>query len=265
MASIYQGLANLIKEFFMPSGEMGGAVHVPLYERAGVPWIQAYAWSYALAVATAYVLYSLIRGRARLVEIALYITCALFLSIASIGYGVFKIAQFYPLNRTTYVFIPLVYPLAAKALTKIFAGLKNEGAKLYLVIALAGLALFVVVAPTAAQDPNISPIQYAKIREAPQLEIDSALLLKASIVTGMTSSADVDVLWIHSRDIFLEKIVYTGAGLKTEYRYSNALIKAVELYAFINHVKTPKLEALVENIYGTDKVIDLGGGEYVST
>jgi hypothetical protein len=81
----------------------------------------------------------------------------------------------------------------------------------------------------------------------------------------MTSSADVDVLWIHSRDIFVEKIVYTSAGLKTEYRYSNALIKAVELYAFINHAKTPKLEALVENIYGTDKVIDLGGGEYVST
>jgi hypothetical protein len=158
-----------------------------------------------------------------------------------------------------------VYPLAAKALTKIFAGLKNEGAKLYLIVALAGLALFVAVAPTAAQDPNISPIQYAKIREVPRLEINSALLLKASIVIGMTSSVDVDVLWIYSRGLFVEKIVYTGAGLKTEYCYSNALIKAMELYAFINHVKTPKLEALIENVYGTDKVIDLGEGEYVST
>jgi hypothetical protein len=265
LSNIFQGLANLIREAFIPSEEIGGAGHIPLYERAGIPWIQAYAWSYALAVATAYVLYSLVKGRVRLMEFALYATCASFLLIMYIGYGLFKMTEFSSLNTRTYVFIPLTFPLVAKALTKVFQELKNGRTKMYLVTALLGLVLFAVTTPIAAQDPNISPIQYAKIRGIPQLEIDNSLLLKASISIEMTHSTNLDVLWIHSRDTFVKKIVYTGAGLKTEYYYSNTLIEAMELYSFLNRVKIPRLEALVENKYMTDRVIDLGIGEYVST
>jgi hypothetical protein len=248
MASIYQGLANLIREFFMPSGEMGGAVHVPLYERAGVPWIQAYAWSYALAVATAYVLYFLIRGRARLVEVALYITCALFLSIAYLGYGLFGLRQFYPLNRTTYVFIPLIYPLAAKALANTFGGLKRASSRPYFVAALVGLALFIAVAPIATQDPNISPIQYAKIRQCETVPIEPSDIAEAKFVLR---ASDGLAYYTYSHSTY--KTGMYRLSTNPEERavgiwypvLTTRLKSAIELCSFLNKLRPPNMEVLM--------------------
>ncbi|MCC6020605.1 MAG: hypothetical protein LM577_04485 [Thermoproteaceae archaeon] len=264
--NVLSGLAELAGKMLSPPsspGETGGTVHVPLYERAGVPWIQAYAWSYALAVATAYMLHALIRGRASLAELVLYATSAFFILAAYIGYGLIKLTQFYWLNRTVYVFMPLVYPLAAKALVRILDGLKRARPGCHLLVALLGLALLAAVAPVAAQDPNISPIQYAKIREAPQVKIDATLFLKASILVELSKSSNVETLWIYSKDIFVKKIVYTSAGLRTEYSYSSPIIEAAELYSFLNRERVPRLRALTCTC-NTDRVIDLGSGEHVS-
>jgi hypothetical protein len=261
--SIFQGLINLIKEFLTPSEEISEVVHIPLYERAGVYWIQAYVWSFALSIATAYILYSLIKGKINLVEFTLYTTCALFIGVAFIGYGLLKMPSFYYMNRTTYVFIPLVYPLAAKTLAKILEGISCSSIRVYFIIALLGLTLFIAAAPIASQDPNISPIQYAKAREMSQFEINIALLLKASIVISLIQPVNIDVLGVYSENLFIEKIVYTSAGLKTEYLYSNPLIKAMELYSFINGIRVPKLEVPGKNTYESDKVFDLGEDLYV--
>jgi hypothetical protein len=123
--------------------------------------------------------------------------------------------------------------------------------------------LFIAAAPIASQDPNISPIQYNKVREIPQFEINIALLLKASIVISLIQPVNIDVLGVYSENLFIEKIVYTSAGLKTEYRYSNPLIKAMELYSFINSIRVPKLEVPGKNTYESGKVFDLGEDLYV--
>jgi len=261
--SIYQGFIDLWRRFFLPTEEIGEAQHIPLYERAGVPPIQGYVWAYSLALATAYMLHSFIRRRVDFYAFTLYLPTILISAVVFLGYGLLHVRELYWLNRTTYVFIPFSIPIAAKVLTEIIEKMK-KGGFLSKVFSITLLGLFLMTGPVAAQDPNISPIQYARIREVPQLEIDSTLLLKASIIAGIARSANVDVLWVHSRDTFVEKIVYTGAGLKTEYYYSNALIKAIELYIFINRMKIPKLEALIENIHRADKVIDMGEKEYVS-
>jgi hypothetical protein len=261
--SVFQGLINLIKEFLTPSEEISKVAHIPLYERAGVHWIQAYVWSFALSIATAYILYSLIKGKINLVEFTLYTTCALFIGVAFIGYGLLEMSSFYSMNRTTYVFIPLVYPLAAKTLAKILKGVSYPSIRVYFIIALLGLTLFIAAAPIASQDPNISPIQYNKVREIPQFEINIALLLKASIVISLIQPVNIDVLGVYSENLFIEKIVYTSAGLKTEYRYSNPLVKAMELYSFINSIRVPKLEVPGKNTYESGKVFDLGEDLYV--
>jgi hypothetical protein len=208
-------------------------------------------------------LHSFIRGRVDFYAFTLFLPAILISAVVFLGYGLLHIRELYWLNRTTYVFIPFSIPIAAEVIAEVIER-ANRRSFLSKAFSIALLGLFLMTGPVAAQDPNISPIQYARIREAPQLEIDNTLLLKASIIAEMAQSTNVDVLWIHSRDTFVEKIVYTGAGLKTEYYYSNALIKAVELYIFINRMKIPKLEALIENIHRADKVIDMGEKEYVS-
>jgi hypothetical protein len=239
--SAFQSLIDLIKEFFTPSEEITEATHIPLYERAGVPWIQAYVWSYALSIATAYILHSLVRGKTDLLELVLYASCASFVGIAFVGYGLLKAQGFYWMNRTTYVFIPLVYPLVAKTLIKI---LESVFTKAHLIFALLGLALFVVAAPIASQDPNISPIQYASAREAPIIELTHTDLTKACTLIEKLSLGTNEHVIVYSENNFIKKIVYTARGEVAEYVFSNKLVEAIGLYSFIHKVSAPQVVAI---------------------
>jgi hypothetical protein len=248
--NIIQGLINLFKEFFIPSEEFGEAAHIPLYERAGVPWIQAYVWSYTLSIATAYILYSLIKNKINLIEFTLYFTSAIFTSFTFIGYGLLKIQGFYWMNRTTYVFIPLIYPLVAKTLFKLFEGATHIYTKTHLVIALLGLMLFVIAAPIASQDPNISPIQYAKAHQSDVVPLDISDVKEARFI-----------LVLGERKIYY---TYSYAVYKTgAYRLSSnpeeravgiwypvlttRLASAVGLYSFLNKLQVPDMEVLTYN------------------
>jgi hypothetical protein len=239
--SVFQSLIDLIKEFFTPSEGITEAAHIPLYERAGVPWIQAYVWSYALSIATAYILHSLVKGKTDLLELVLYASCASFIGIAFVGYGLLKAQGFYWMNRTTYVFIPLVYPLVAKTLTKI---LESVFTKAHRILALLGLALFVVAAPIASQDPNISPIQYARAREAPIIELTYTDLIKAHTLIEKLSLGRNERIIVYSENTFTKKIVYTAGGGVTEYVFSNKLVEAIGLYSFIHKVLAPQVVAI---------------------
>jgi hypothetical protein len=248
--NIIQGLINLFKEFFIPSEEFGGATHIPLYERAGVPWIQAYVWSYALSIATAYILYSLIKNRINLIEFTLYFTSAIFVSFAFIGYGLLKIQGFYWMNRTTYVFIPLIYPLVAKTLFKLFKGATYFSTKTHLVIALLGLMLFVIAAPIASQDPNISPIQYAKARQSDVVPLDISDVKEARFILVL---GERKIYYTYSYAVYK-----TGAyrlSSNPEERavgiwypvFTTRLASAVGLYSFLNKLQVPDMEVLTYN------------------
>jgi hypothetical protein len=248
--SIFQGLINLIKEFLTPSEEISEAVHIPLYERAGEYWIQAYVWSFSLSIATAYILYSLIKGKINFVEFTLYTTCALFIGAAFIGYGLLKMVSFYFMNRTTYVFIPLVHPLAAKTLAKILEGISYSSIRVYFIIALLGLTLFIAAAPIASQDPNISPIQYAKARQSEIVSLGISDIREAEFALKLGGK---EVYYVYSHTIYK-----TGA-----YRLSNnpeeravgiwypvpttKLKSAIELQSFVNKLPEPSIEVLTSN------------------
>jgi hypothetical protein len=250
------GLANLARKLLSlsglpsPPGEAGGAVHVPLYERAGVPWIRAYAWSYALAVATAYMLHALIRGRASLAELVLYATSAFFISAAYILYGLIKWTQFYWLNRTVYVFMPLVYPLAAKALVRILDGLKRARPGCHLLVALLGLALFAAVVPVAALDPNISPIQYAKVRQSEIVPLEPGDFVEARLVLEM---GDGLTYYTYSHSAY--KTGMYRLSTKPEEKavgiwypvLTTKLKSAVELYSFLLKLRPPNIVILTHS------------------
>jgi hypothetical protein len=251
--NVLSGLAELAGKMLSPPsspGETGGTVHVPLYERAGVPWIQAYAWSYALAVATAYMLHALIRGRASLAELVLYATSAFFILAAYIGYGLIKLTQFYWLNRTVYVFMPLVYPLAAKALVRILDGLKRARPGCHLLVALLGLALFAAVVPVAALDPNISPIQYAKVRQSEIVPLEPGDFVEARLVLEM---GDGLTYYTYSHSAY--KTGMYRLSTKPEEKavgiwypvLTTKLKSAVELYSFLLKLRLPNIVILTHS------------------
>jgi len=242
--NVLHGLINFIKEFFMSSEDVGKVIHISLYERAGVPRIQAYVWSYAMSLATAYMLYSLIKGRISLIELVLYSTSVGYLSIAYVGYGLLKMVEFHWLNVTSYVFVPFIYPLAAKALTKVFRGLPYVNVRLNLAIALLGITLLTIAAPIAARDPNISPIQYAKVREAPMIDLTIADLAKANIFMGKVEARINTYFIIQSESSFIKKIVHTGRGGIVEYVLSSKLVEAINLYSSIHKISIPRITVI---------------------
>jgi hypothetical protein len=248
--SVFQGLINLIKEFLTPSEEISEVAHIPLYERAGVHWIQAYVWSYALSIATAYILYSLIKNRINLIEFSLYFASAIFASFAFIGYGLLKIQGFYWMNRTTYVFIPLIYPLVAKTLFKLFKGATHIPTKTHLIIALLGLMLFAMAAPIASQDPNISPIQYAKARQSDVVPLDISDVKEARFVLIL---GERKIYYTYSYAVY--KIGAYRLSSNPEERavgiwypvFTTRLASAVGLYSFLNKLQAPDMEVLTYN------------------
>jgi|GEM_PF-3021560 len=245
--SIFNGLVDLIKQLFIPSEEAEEAAHIPLYERAGVPWVQAYVWSYALSMATAYILRSLVRNKVDSTKLALYATSAFFLSAAYMGYGLLKIREFYCLNVTTYVFFPFIYPLAAEALTRIVEGLFSNR-KLYVALALSGFILLTLAAPIAAGDPNISPIQYAKVRQSEVVTLDIGDFAEASFILKVN---EIPSLYMFSYNVYriggyrLSYFNPTEKAIGLWYPVLTAKLKsAIELYSFLNKLRLPYIEVL---------------------
>jgi hypothetical protein len=245
--SVFQSLIDLIKELFTPSEEITEAAHIPLYERAGVPWVQAYVWSYALSIATAYILHSLVRGKTDLLELVLYASCASFVGITFVGYGLLKAQGFYWMNRTTYVFIPLVYPLVAKTLTKI---LESVFTKAHLIFALLGLALFVVAAPIASQDPNISPIQYARARQSETIPLDISDIIEAEFILKVSERENYytySYITYKTGAYRLSRNPAEGAIGIWYPVLTTKLKSAIGLYSFINKLQVPNIEVLTLN------------------
>ncbi len=260
-ANLYRGLIDLLREAFMPETVTGEAHHIPLYERASVSSIQAYVWSFVISLSTAYIIHSLIKRSLRMLTLALYVCSILLLSISFLGYSIAKITSFYPLNRTVYTFIPLLVPMAAIVLART---IKAGPRKLWGIVALSTI-LFLLTAPIAAQDPNISPISYAEIREAPPITIGPTEMAKASIIANLVDNSYVNlgnkIIYIYSSETHIEKIVYTGRGGVIEYTFTNPLLKATETYTFINSLPQLKITALREpssNATSLIKILDFG-------
>ncbi len=234
LIAVYNGLIDFLKEFFIPGEkELGEAYHIPLYERAGISPMQAYAWSFVIAVATANMVYGLLKKRVEETKTLLYIATISIIFISFTGYAVIRLREFYVLNRTTYVFIPYIIPLAAEAIATTIT-------KRSKVIALISLILLAISAPIASQDPNISPIQYAKARASETVELHLEDLLMAKIIMH---NIDVDMhqlyhLYIKSDEIFRTgryRLVMNGSAVGIWYPvYTSRLESALNLYSFIN-------------------------------
>ncbi|WP_187286338.1 hypothetical protein [Desulfurococcus mucosus] len=245
--SVYNGLVGIIKSFLIPTEEheIGAAIHIPLYERAEVSPIQAYVWSYTASLATAYFIYALfLKRRVSSLQFSLYVTSVLILSVSFMGYSILKEKNFYLLNRTTYVFIPFIAPMASLTLSRIFGLLRRRKISLR-ALGLASMLMFIATAPIAAQDPNISPIQYARIRNSESVPLSMGDILIAKSFLGQLDVSSVSQLYLTSSRLYMTGMYRltpqgsaVGIWLPT---YTSRFKEALGLTSFIDKLQLPAI------------------------
>jgi len=228
---IWPMMSNFLIEMFFPYEKAGVEGFTPLYDRAGVNFVQAYSWALAIAMATAFIISSLVRRRVKVWHLALYATATLLILAGYVVGAHFKVVASSAMYRGTYVAIPLIFPLAAMALTKTLRAGKT--------IALVSLLLVVVSVPIASHDPNVSPIEYARIRGAGEVELSPTDILEAQEVNFLLSDDPLELKGVLQNLVFKSEVMevgqYTPIGGPTwAPTLSNRLKEALSLLWFIS-------------------------------
>lgn len=220
---IWPMINHFIVLFFLSENrEAGGGSFAPLYDKAGISFLQAYSWSLAIAMATACIIYILIRRKINTWHIILYATSATFIALGYIVAVFSRSIESTAIYRGTYVAIPLLFPLASTALTRTLKANKA--------IALVSLFLIIFSVPIAAHDPMISPLSYAKTKGG-MIELTSADMIEAREINALLPQVDLHNLGVHSKIIKLNQIT---AAFGARQIYVDRLKSALDLLWFIN-------------------------------
>jgi len=163
-----------------------GPPHSMLY--ASVNPMLAYAWSLALSVATAYLLYVItIKRRENPWIIGFILTGIIVPVLAALQMLFFRGAL--PINTNAYTAIPLVFPVVGLVMSK----LRNKGLPMFALLTVLLIALVFV----GAHDPNVNPVEYAKIHKFNMPQLPKSVY-KAAISVASFLSNDISGLYVYS-------------------------------------------------------------------
>jgi len=158
------------------------------------------------------------------------------------------------MNRTSYVFIPLLYPLASLTMSRI----AKQSKRFTLLVIL----LMTLAATIASHDPNISPIQYAVTRGSKPLTLMLSDIVESRIAVQLLDQeymfANAKALYVVSYEAFQKMIVYTSRGLISKVVLSSKFSEALQLYAFIHNIVLPRLVTLNTPLYSMDVLLNFG-------
>jgi len=221
---------HVFEKVFSPALQTMGGGHTPLFERAGVNPIQAYSWTLGVSAAMAWIVYRLLKERRlTFTELFLAVPTIVVVGYAFLAYGIFRVDSAYFMNRTSYVFIPLLYPLASLTMSKIA---KQGKISLLLVILLIASA-----ATIASHDPNISPIQFAAIRGSEHVPLSAGDIIKAQFIVEHLETYSIREIGIYSVELFKTGTYRrTGIGGVWTPVMTSKLEVALNLYIFIQNL-----------------------------
>jgi len=254
LQGVVTSLVDILKEAFSPAPPTMEGVHIPLYERAGVSPIQAYSWTLGVSAAMAWIAYRVIRER-RLTFIELFLIApTIVVGYVFLAYGIFKASGAHFINTRSYVFIPLLYPLASLTMSRIARQSRRFSPLVILLIALA--------ATIASHDPNVSPIQYVATRGSKPLTLTPSDIAKSHIAVQLIDQGyiftDAKALYVVSYEAFQKTIVYTARGLVSEVILSSKFSETTQLYAFIHNIVLPKLVTLNIPLHNMSILLNFG-------
>ncbi len=147
--------------------------------------ILAYAWSLAISIAASYLLYIILRKRRENIWLMTLLITGLTIPIIATVQRLFTTT--YPISVNAYTAIPLIFPIAGLTL----AQLKNKNKVILTLL----IILLIAVVPIAAQDPSISPIEYAKIHHYNVPPITKSEYIDTMLLNSLLSS---NTIYIYS-------------------------------------------------------------------
>jgi MFS family permease len=163
-----------------------GPEHPMLYASAN-PTL-AYAWSLALSVATAYLLYVItVKRRESPWIIGFLLTGIIVPVLAALQMLFFRGGL--PINVNAYTAIPLIFPAVGLAMSK----LRNKGLPMLALLTVLLIALVFV----GAHDPNVNPVEYAAIHKVNMPPLPKSVY-EASMSAASFLSNDIGGLYVYS-------------------------------------------------------------------
>jgi len=229
----YGGVLELVNKIFaiLIGKESLEDFKFSLYDFGGIPFYQAFLWALTASLASAALLYCVIKRRAlNVILFTFFLTASLFIALGYLQATFVKITtQQY---RSVYVSFSLLVPLAAIAVGKIISS-RNK----YLIVVV--LAVFVVSSFLALRDPEISTIYRLKARGIPPevlyMQPTQGDITKANII--IDSVKDVNIInflaFYSSPSVRFERLTTCGRRIPMTYtKLTDAIYKLLYIYGY---------------------------------
>jgi hypothetical protein len=177
---------KLLSLFIRHPSSVRGPEHFMLYASANP--VLAYAWSLAISIATAYLLYVItVKRRESPWIIGFLLTGIMVPVLTALQMLFFRGGE--PINTNAYTAIPLVFPVVGLVMSK----LRNKGLSMLALLTVLLIALVFV----GAHDPDVNPVEYAKIHKFNMPQLPKSVY-KAAISVASFLSNDISGLYVYS-------------------------------------------------------------------
>lgn len=222
-------IKNLIFRVLNLQSSINSLEHMPLYDYGGVPPYQAFLWSLAASIATALLLFKLLKRNINIIELAMFITSTIFISAGYI-FGVYvRNLPTSAVYRGTYVAFSLLIPF-----TGIFA--YSIIKKRYYIIL---IMIIILASSLALNDPEISPIASAKVRGIPvdalKIEAHPSDIQQANTLLHLMKDPLVIkklLLFSYNSITYIQKTALKGEHIVVKSGLSDALYKILYIHGY---------------------------------
>jgi hypothetical protein len=186
--SFINGLIMKLQSLFIqPQTPTSTSPEYPMLYASANPTL-AYAWSLALSIATAYLLYVITLKRKESPWIIGFLLTGIIVPVlAALQMLFFREGE--PINANAYTAIPLVFPVAGLVMSR----LRNKGLPMLALLTILLIALVFV----GAHDPNVNPVEYAAIHKVNMPPLPKSVY-EASMSAASFLSNNIGGLYVYS-------------------------------------------------------------------
>jgi len=247
-----EGLVTKLLTLFTEEESIG--FKFSLYDYSGISFYQAFLWALIASLATAIIVYNMLRNRIDIIMLTLFVVGALFIGLGYLLATLTVVST--QLYRGTYAAFSFFIPLAAKTIRRVINSRKRS---------LALIVVFILAFSSflATRDPEISPLYSLKSRGIPEEALTMIAtqsdIIKANITVNLVNEIKVfnDLMLFSKYSLRFERLTTYGGRITMVYnRFSDALYKMLYIRGYtirdtpianINIVHLNKLSISIAN------------------
>jgi hypothetical protein len=220
----YSGVEGLITRLLtLFIGEESIGFKLSLYDYSGIPFYQAFLWALTASLATAIVVYNVLRNRIDIIMLTFFVVGALFVGLGYLSAILTAVST--QLYRGAYVAFSFFIPLAAEAIRRVINSRKRSLALIIVFILAFGSFL-------ATRDPEISPLYRLESRGIPEEALTMVAtqsdIVKANITANLVGEIKDfnDLMFFSKYFLRFERLTTYGGHIAMVYsRFGDALYK----------------------------------------